>query len=90
MNTANEFARPDLQEESSFGTNLEFLRRNLRLTPEQRLAKYLAGAEGWRNLIEGAAAWRSQKEQSQEEQSQQELSPGFSSGSIAPTPATSS
>lgn len=71
----SEFARPDLQEESPFGTNLDFLRRNLRLTPEQRLKRYLAGEAGWRKIIEGAAAWRSRTS---------------SNGSTAPEPATSS
>lgn len=49
------FSQPDLQEESEFGTNLEPLRRNLRLTPEQRLDRYLAGEDGWRKIIEGAS-----------------------------------
>lgn len=55
------FARPELQEESEYGTNLDFLRRNLRMTPTERLQRYMAGEPGWRKIIEGAAAWRSQR-----------------------------
>lgn len=54
-----DFARPDQQEESEFGTNLDQLRTNLALTPKERLDKYLRRNDEWRRIIRGAAEWRS-------------------------------
>ena len=75
-----EFATTGQQEECPFGTNLDFLRRNLAMTPEERLKRYIAGYEGWRKIIHGAARCRADQWRSQQS----------SNVSSAPAPATSS
>ena len=62
-------------EETPFGTNLEYIRRNLSLTPEERFLKYAARHGSMRMLMDELTRWRASKS---------------SSGSTLPTPATSS
>ena len=59
--SSGDFARPDQQEESEFGTNLDQLRANLALTPEERFLKYARREPGMRILMEAAARWRASK-----------------------------
>ncbi len=54
----NGFADPLQQEETLFGTNLDLVRRNLSLTPEERFLRYAGRAPGMRLLVEEAARWR--------------------------------